>query len=109
MPPYRAGHTRTIWAWQCCKCKETFSLYDKICINMTCLHLPCDKCVKFARGFVTHQQSVPPAVPMDGEQKQKKLLEEAHPHGEASSSKEHPAVNDDKQQDCKGKGKAKEA
>ncbi|KAK7921318.1 hypothetical protein PG985_009340 [Apiospora marii] len=110
MPPYRASHTRAIWSWKCCKCKENWSVYDEICIDMTCLHIPCDRCVKFASGYVTHQHSVPPAVPMDGEQKQKKLLAEAHPH-EASSSKERPAVNDDKQKqdDGEGKGKAKEA
>lgn len=42
---------------------------------------------------------------MDGEQKQKKLLAEAHPH---EPPKENPAADEDEQKD-EGKGKAKEA
>ncbi|KAK8133750.1 hypothetical protein PG984_005762 [Apiospora sp. TS-2023a] len=65
----------------------------------------------FARGFLVPPEPVTsPAVPKDGEKKQENLLKEAHPTGEPSHPKEEdPKVNEDKQNEGKGKGKAKEA
>lgn len=110
MPP-TATHSRAIMAWMCCQCKRVYPLHEGICSSTTCLHLRrrCGNCVVFEQARLFPTEPAMPAVPKDGELKNKNLLEEAHPHvaPEGKSPEEKSSVVDEEQKDDK-KGKAKE-